>query len=244
MGLNVFNFNSDVLRKLCAETVTNNNIFDNCAYYLLQYETMMKEYDIKNKSLKKLVEESQIRTTQNGKNILKTKQNEEININSGIEKALKKLSRENYLPKNKIPFKSKELAMTNFNIEIDNQKTRINTKGLPEEKIELRSLKFVPQVKIEKKIISAANKEDGSESNADVLNLQPTTPMKVAYSHTSIESFELEVDLVNHLSESGGVNKFQYDIINKPPRSRQVEMTKQVSAPSDEIENDKNIEEN
>ena len=120
----------------------NNSVFDMCAYYLLQYETAKKEKEIKSKTLKTLVEKNL-----NGGNINFNNENikEAIGINIVIEKALKELNSENYIPKNKIPFKSKELAITSFNIEIDQEKAILNSKGFPDDKIKLKSLKFIPK---------------------------------------------------------------------------------------------------
>jgi hypothetical protein len=194
----------------------NNSIFDLCAYYLLQYETAKKEKEIKSKTLKTLVEEN----LNGGNNNPNNENNKEVlGINIGIEKALKELNSQSYIPKNKIPFKSKELAITTFNIEIDQQKAILNSKGFSEDKIKLKSLKFIPERKLEKKIFSANNTQI-SVNNSFILN--PTTPAKISYSETKFESFELEVDLLNHLSESGGINKLHYNILDKPNKGENI----------------------
>jgi hypothetical protein len=203
------------LRKICIDNPPiNNNIFDLCAYYLLQYETTKKENEIIKKSLKALVEENQNGGNSNSNNDIK----DGLNINSGIEKALKELNAENYIPKNKIALKSKDLAITKFNLEIDQQHTRLNSRGFPQEKIKLKSIKFVPEKKVENKIFTANNTNNANDiNNISITELvKPTTPAKISYSETKMESFELEVDLLNHLSESGGVNSLHYNIINKP----------------------------
>jgi len=48
----------DVLRRLCSDGFPTNNYFDLCAYYLLEYETIIKNKEIRDKPLKDLVEES------------------------------------------------------------------------------------------------------------------------------------------------------------------------------------------
>jgi len=68
---------------------------------------------------------------------------------------------------------------------------------------------------------SEEKKEDNlndyfQEKDNELKNMAPTTPNNVSYANVELESFELDVDLVNHLSVSGNLEKFEYRIIDKP----------------------------
>jgi hypothetical protein len=81
----------DVLRKLCADGLPTVNYFELCAFYLLEYEKLMKDNNIRTKSLKELVNTA-------------AKQTQEIKLEEG-EKNNKKYTNKNaneIIPKNKV----------------------------------------------------------------------------------------------------------------------------------------------
>ena len=131
-----------------------------------------------------------------------------------------------------------ELAVTNFRIEIDNkivipetvESFNFNTK------LELKSVKFDSNKSLKTPLErnNLKNQENPPSQGQNIIhneeimrdylqdmdeelkNLKSTTPQEVSYSQIPLESFELQVDLINHLSSSGNMEKFQYDIGTKP----------------------------
>jgi hypothetical protein len=53
--MNVDIIKSDVVRKLCNDGLPSTNYFELCALYLLEYEKLLKENNIRNKSIKQLI---------------------------------------------------------------------------------------------------------------------------------------------------------------------------------------------
>jgi hypothetical protein len=54
------------------------------------------------------------------------------------------------------------------------------------------------------------------EKDEELKNLKSTTPQETSYTQIPLESFELHVDLINHLSASGEIENFKYEIGTKP----------------------------
>lgn len=104
----------DVLRKLCSDGFPTNNYFDLCAYYLLEFETIVKERDIKDTPLKELVAESleKKKTAKEPKVSKKGNKNENPNdgynklktsfINEPMEKNMKIANAKVIIPKEKV----------------------------------------------------------------------------------------------------------------------------------------------
>ncbi len=120
--------------------------------------------------------------------------------------------------------KSKELAISNFNIEIEN-KNLIKKNELIPEKIQLDSIKFLDN-KIEKNVLEIRakskdynknNLKQGDDKNTQLeAEFESTVPDPIEFVEIPIHSFEVDVDLVNHLSNSGMMDKFSYNIYEKP----------------------------
>lgn len=93
---------------MCSEGLPTNNYFDLCAYYLLEFETVMKERNIKDKPLKELVEESlkkEKKPTNN--NNTKTSNDKYTKLKENyaedpLEKNLKTTNANNVIPKTKV----------------------------------------------------------------------------------------------------------------------------------------------
>lgn len=54
------------------------------------------------------------------------------------------------------------------------------------------------------------------EKDEELKNIKSTTPLEVSYTQIPLESFELQVDLLNNLSKSGEIENFKYELRSKP----------------------------
>jgi hypothetical protein len=232
--------NLDVLRKLCHDGLPTNNYFDLCSVYLLEFENMMKDNEIKNKPLKQLVFETQEKQT-----TLNTgKPRKSPSINKPIENSLSKIAPINIIPKTKVNLKSKEFSVVNFNIEIDNNRAINNHRELFSENFELKSVKFNHH-KIERKnleILSIEKKETKEmqnfiEQKDNELKILPSTlPEDVSFTNIPLESFEINVDIVNHLSVSGNLEDFKYTIKNKNDQDNSINLNRDELNIIDQVE--------
>lgn len=119
------------------------------------------------------------------------------------------------------------MAVTNFNIEIDNQKffSKKNREDLLPERIDLNSVKFVDgrtertlmNIKGERNDKGSEKEIDYSDKDKTLKNLESTNPEPVSFVQVPMESFEIEVDMVNHLTSSGALEKFDFKVHDKPP---------------------------
>jgi hypothetical protein len=109
--------------------------------------------------------------------------------------------------------KSKQLAMTNFNIEIETKKFEKKEESAVLERQELKVLETDKEDN-EKNSIDKIN-EYFDKRDSELRELKSITPDHVSFTSIPHESFEVEVDIVNHVSESGGLEKFQYDVQEK-----------------------------
>ncbi len=72
----------DVLRKLLTDGFPQNNYFELCAYYLLDFETIMKNNTIRDKPLKDLIEESLVKESKDVNKIIINNPNNNPNNNA------------------------------------------------------------------------------------------------------------------------------------------------------------------
>jgi hypothetical protein len=118
--------------------------------------------------------------------------------------------------------KSKQLAVTNFNIEIDNTKLFRKEKEFIEllpPKSELKTGSGdIPEHETEEKKAEDL-KTYFEEKDNELKNIISTIPENVTFTQIPLESFELEVDLVNHVTESGGIDKFNFEMYDKPTKN-------------------------
>jgi hypothetical protein len=122
--------------------------------------------------------------------------------------------------------KTKDLAISNFNIEIENIGFTINSKSeaLIPPKIGLNSARFPENENDYKK------DEASPDNNKDYVNLNikeyfekedkelielTTLPENINYVNVPLDSFEVEVDIVNHITESGGLENLKLEINEK-----------------------------
>jgi hypothetical protein len=128
------------------------------------------------------------------------------------------------------------LAVTNFNIEIDNQKFFKKDELIPD-KIELKSIKFAENL-INRSVLEVTENERREENDTnsnpstevnnfivkdkELNKIKPTIPDPINFVQIPMDSFEIEVDLVNHLSTSGAIENFNYKVHDKPPNMIQV----------------------
>lgn len=54
------------------------------------------------------------------------------------------------------------------------------------------------------------------EKDEELKKITSTTPLEVSYTQIPLESFELQVDLLNNLSKSGEIENFKYELKSKP----------------------------
>ncbi len=100
------------------------------------------------------------------------------------------------------------------------------------ERIELKSLKIeeniIKSIKIEIGSKEIAKEEElkmkptseiNEEKDKELRKIETTTPETITFSQIPMESFEVEVDMVNHLSTSGAIENFHLAVHDKPLNS-------------------------
>jgi hypothetical protein len=170
--------------------------------YLLEYEILMKENNIRTKSIKELMEEDNQRKGRPN-NVAKPRDENSYNEYSLLDK----------LPKGKIHLQSKELAMMRMNIQIDNDKAFNKTKNsLQSKDLELFKIKGTKtedlhKSKVDGKALLGSRELDESslkemfksKDNELMKSITPTQPMHKTYDAGN--SYAIENDLNNHLVE-------------------------------------------
>jgi len=128
----------------------------------------------------------------------------------------------------KIKLKSKELAISKFNIEIDN---RINFNNLDKDpvnenlilpKLELKAPRFSEDLKTDEAspdnnedLINMNLKEYFEKKDRELNELSTLSGGNINYVNVPLDSFDVEVDIVNHISESGGLENLKLEINEK-----------------------------
>ena len=107
--------------------------------------------------------------------------------------------------------------MSNFSINFDNKHINNNDAVLPS-KIELNSSSLIQN---EIKSFSPSNVDEKISlkdyfeiQDKELIQLQ-TVPEEINFVNVPLESFEVEVDIVNHISESGGLDQIKLEINEK-----------------------------
>ena len=100
------------MRKLCGDGLPTTNYFSLCSVYLLEYEKILKESEIRNKPLRDLVMESHLKNEKKLEDSFKKiekvssslQENNYISPTETMEKSLEKVNAEIVIPKNKVIF--------------------------------------------------------------------------------------------------------------------------------------------
>lgn len=213
------------------------NYFELCAVYLLEYENILKENKIRDKNLKELVRGEDNDYKENNIQVEKIAQKKSIKKERDIKGKMKKVKINQQIHQ-QIKLKTKDYAISKFNIEIEKRDMIDNNED-----------KLIPP-KIELNLIKERS-DATSKENEDKINLTEyfdkqdqeliqlnSTPQPVSYVNFPLESFDLEVDIVNHITESGGLDNLKININSKNNLSNHKEKNENES---ESIKNQINI---
>ncbi len=101
--------------------------------------------------------------------------------------------------------------ISNFNVQIENKVTINDKNSLFINQGDLNK-QDENEFEVEKSKINLKEYFDKQDEELIKLN---TTPKEINYVNIPIDSFEVEVDLVNHITDSGGLERLKLEIKDK-----------------------------